>query len=299
MNIHQPGIYEIVLDLKVGVASSLDWTVRFIELGGFELLFGTLSKLQKDKKAKYLDLEMSIFRVIRHLLISEGSERRLTLLKNTKNKDVIVNLMDHPMMLAHTCFSEMLLSIVTLGKEGLNVVMGTFCRIKEKKYEPRPFCTFIALLRDVIKGLGIMGSSVHANKKIIEQQEDVIEFVTTCIALLRYMVECTPDMLSRIHLRNMFNSCGLPSIFETLKNFSMDFKDVFKHIESYESAARIELCEFSDNMIEFAGFTSQDTDLSLKFIRENLNDDISSWESIVSILQSFAIAIKIHDISYR
>ncbi|KAJ3128596.1 Diaphanous [Nowakowskiella sp. JEL0407] len=313
----QPELFEILAELKGNAPSfTTTWTQGFLELGGFEILFHILKtvQLKKDRKTKHLEIELSIVRVLRHLIVQEGPRRLLKIFTNTENIQVVVNILDHPTIVAHTCFAELLLSVVTLGNDGLESVHQAFQKLKEKYKEPRTYCTFISLLRKVVQGRGVFGTDVGARKwsgadifgsgdksstKIKDQREDIIEFVTTFVALLRYMTEYTADLVARIHLRNTFNSCGLNEIFQTIKTFSDDYQDACNHIEEFESAAEMDLTEFASNSEFRFEYDPLDPLAIVYNLQSNLVNEEESWRSVVSILQTMSLSLKIHDKSYR
>ncbi|KAI8801136.1 hypothetical protein BJ742DRAFT_39650 [Cladochytrium replicatum] len=311
---------DVLADLRVVSShASGSWAFQFIERGGFTALFTLLHRVHEKEeesgKQKYVESEIAILRILQNLMRHNRGVRELLRLftENTEDLDLLIYLLDHPsLLLAHTCAADFLLAILTLSEKpkGYNFIMLAFRTFKERSGEERMFSTFVTVLEDVVCSRGRWGTCVGASRtsdavwggagtERRPTEGEIREFVRSCVTLVRYLIEMTPDLCMRICTRNQLLFAGFGRVIKQLRSWAPEeFCGIIKHLDDFEASAAEDMDEFSDGFethVHIPEMSVDDPGEWIKLLSAFLKDDRDSMTALASIFHHLMIPVKTVD----
>ena len=263
------------------------------------------------RRNKHFEIECETLKILRLIANSEPALAQMLLEQSRLN--ILIQSLDSPSLMARTATIDFFLIIVTVdyptGHKLVLEAMEFFRSIRNKK---RVFDYLIEALGNAVGARGIFGTFVGATpttstttelsqvfrfgtEKVGKPTEKHMrEYLVSCVAFIRFIVEIPPEFEYRMHIRQELISSGLQPVFQKLKTWApSEFQDILQHVAAFESLKMADFKYLLGNLGVEMDVDLSDSNQLLNLLVSRL--DTQDKTTVSSLIQNIVVGTALID----
>ncbi|CAN6664543.1 protein Bni1p [Trichomonascus vanleenenianus] len=219
------------------------WVQQFIEAQGQVALSTVLSHINNRSTwtDEILDREYDLVKCLKALLnLRDGADHAI---QTTKCVPALVRSLISPRLSTRKLVTEVLTFLAHWQEPvGHEQVLAALDYMKGHMGDIGRFESWMRVVEQTLDGRGKMGSMVGASEEFrtggVGMESLLMEYALATLFLVNVIVQGSPDLKIRVHLRSQLKASGLPRIAAKMQQFK--YEHINEQIQKYDEAAALD-----------------------------------------------------------